>query len=123
MAEDRANRGQRDALAEPMRGRGMAEDVRAMSGAVDLGTVECTGGNCGHGFRAEGAERGHGGEQHRRTGEARTMVGRRGEDRLPHLLRQGEACLAPVLPGPAERAVLPRDIVPLSGRDLAGAEP
>jgi hypothetical protein len=50
------------------------------------------------------------------------MVGRIGEDRLTHILRQGEPRLPPVLPGPTERAVLPRDIVPLSGCDIAGAE-
>jgi hypothetical protein len=50
------------------------------------------------------------------------MVGRIGEDRLTHILRQGEPRLPPVLPGHIERAVLPRDIVPLSGCDIAGAE-
>jgi hypothetical protein len=98
------------------------KDVRPIARALHVRAGERTGGNCGHCFRAEGAERGDGGEKHRRTGDAGAMVGRIGEDRLTHILRQGEPRLPPVLPGHTERAVLPRDIVPLSGCDIAGAE-
>jgi hypothetical protein len=122
MAQDRANRRERDPLAEHMRGRGMAQDVRTIARALHMRAGECTGGNRGHSFRAERAERGHGGQKHRGTGDAGAMVCGIGEDRLTHVLRQGETRLPSVLPGHTERAVLPRDIVPLQRRDITRAE-
>jgi hypothetical protein len=122
MAQDGANRRERDPLAEHLRGRGMAEDVCPRARALHVRAGERPGGNRGHRFRAERAEWGHGGQQHRGTGEAGAMVGGIGEARLPHIRRQGEPRLPPVFPSHTARAVRPRDVVPLSGCDIPGAE-
>ena len=100
----------------------MPKDMGAIDRAFHVGPAECARGNLGHGFRAERAERGDGGQKNVGAGHVWPVVFAIAEDGLAHLLRQRKTGRTTIFASHAQRATRPVDIVPLQRGHIARPE-
>jgi hypothetical protein len=110
-------------LAQHLRGGRMAQDMGAIDGTLDLGPLQGAGSNLGDRLGARRRQGRCDGEKHMRARDARLLVRGIVQQGVAHLLREGEACLPPILADNAPCAVVPVDITPLQGSDIPCAEP
>jgi hypothetical protein len=94
----------------------------AIDRALHIGPAECARGNLGHGFRAERAERGDGGQKDVGAGYGRPVVFAIAEDGLAHLLRERKTGLTTIFASHAQRAIRPVAIVPRQRGNVACPE-